>query len=203
MISVLIADDHVMFRQGLINLLNTSEGIEIVAECGDGKKALELIRSLKPDIAVLDITMPLLDGISITQTIRTLGLLTKVIMLTMHDDFLVYSRAINAGAHGFILKDDAYEELFDALRTVAAGGTAVSPAMRDTEIEPEPRTPDLTAREKQILGLIAHGCTNRMIAEHLCISIKTVNNHRANLMGKLSLHSTAELVRYSLLMGGR
>ena len=124
MIRVLIADDHVMFRQGLLNLLNTSEGIEIVAECGDGKKALELIRSLEPDIAILDITMPLLDGISITQTIKTMRLSTRVIMLTMHDDFLVYSRAINAGASGFILKDDAYEELFDALHTVAAGGTA-------------------------------------------------------------------------------
>jgi DNA-binding NarL/FixJ family response regulator len=201
MIRVLIADDHVMFRQGLINLLNTTEDIEIVAECGDGKSALELIRSLEPDIAVLDIAMPILDGISLVQSIIALRLATRTIILTMHDDSLVYSRAINAGACGFILKDDAYEELLDALRTVAAGGTAISPTMQHAGIEPEPSTPELTEREKQILGLIARGCTNRMIAEHLGISIKTVNNHRTNLMGKLNLHSTAELVRYSILMG--
>ncbi|NVN90832.1 MAG: response regulator transcription factor [Desulfuromonadales bacterium] len=202
MIRVLIADDHVMFRQGLINLLNTSEGIQIVAECGDGGNALAMIRDLEPDIAVLDIAMPVLDGISIVQSIVALRLATRAIILTMHDDSLVYSRAINSGARGFILKDDAYEELLDALRTVAAGGTAVSPTMQHAGIEIEPQTPDLTEREKQILGLIASGCTNRMIAGHLGISIKTVNNHRTNLMGKLNLHSTAELVRYSLLMGG-
>ena len=201
MIRVLIADDHVMFRQGLINLLNTTEDIEIVAECGDGKSALELIRSLEPDIAVLDIAMPILDGISLVQSIIALRLATRTIILTMHDDSLVYSRAINAGACGFILKDDAYEELLDALRTVAAGGKAISPTMQQAGIEPEPSTPELTEREKQILGLIARGCTNRMIAEYLGISVKTVNNHRTNLMGKLNLHSTAELVRYSILMG--
>lgn len=202
MIRVLIADDHVMFRQGLINLLNTAEDIRIAAECGDGATALELIRSLEPDIAVLDITMPQLDGISISRAMGNLGLATKAIILTMHDDPLMYSRAINAGARGFILKDDAYEELLDALRTVAAGGTAISRAIRHAAIEPEPPAAELTEREKQILGLIAHGCTNRMIAQHLDISIKTVNNHRSNLMGKLNLHSTAELVRYCLLTGG-
>jgi len=201
MIRTLIADDHIMFRQGLITLLNTAEDIDIVAECGDGRKALELIRSLEPDIAVLDISMPLMDGISIAQSIRTMGIATHVIMLTMHDDVLVYTRAVSAGASGYILKDDAYEELLNALRTVAAGGSAISPSMRNVSLEPDLRTPDLTEREKQILRLIAHGCTNRMIAEHLGISIKTVNNHRANLMGKLNLHSTAELVRYCLRMG--
>jgi len=201
MIRTLIADDHIMFRQGLITLLNTAEDIDIVAECGDGRKALELIRSLEPDIAVLDISMPLMDGISIAQSIRTMGIATHVIMLTMHDDPLVYTRAVSAGASGYILKDDAYEELLNALRIVAAGGAAISPSMRNVSLEPDLRTPDLTEREKQILRLIAHGCTNRMIAEHLGISIKTVNNHRANLMGKLNLHSTAELVRYCLRVG--
>lgn len=202
MIRVLIADDHVMFRQGLINLLTTAADIHIAAECGDGATALELIRSLEPDIAVLDITMPKLDGISITRAMGNLGLATRGIILTMHDDPLMYSRAVNAGARGFILKDDAYEELLDALRTVASGGTAISRSMRHAATEPEPPAAELTEREKQILGLIAHGCTNRMIADHLGISIKTVNNHRSNLMGKLNLHSTAELVRYSLLTGG-
>ncbi len=202
MIRVLIADDHVMFRQGLINLLTTAEDIHIAAECGDGATALELIRSLEPDIAVLDITMPKLDGISITRAMGNLGLATRAIILTMHDDPLMYGRAVSAGAHGFILKDDAYEELLSALRTVAAGGTAISRAIQHAAIEPEPPVAELTEREREILGLIAHGCTNRMIAQHLGISIKTVNNHRTNLMGKLNLHSTTELVRYSLLTGG-
>lgn len=202
MIRVLIADDHVMFRQGLLNLLKTTEDIEIVAECGDGKMALELISALEPDIAILDVSMPVMDGISIAQSIRHMKLSTRVIMLTMHDDSLVFSRAFNAGARGFILKDDAYEELLGALRTVAAGGAAISPTMRHAGIVAEPCTPDLTERENQILTLIARGCTNRMIAGHLGISIKTVNNHRTNLMGKLNLLSTAELVRYCLRMGG-
>lgn len=202
MIRVLIADDHVMFRQGLVNFLRMAEDVEIVAECGDGDTALKQIRSLAPDIAVLDITMPIMDGISVVQAIALQCLPTRAIMLTMHDDSSVYSRAINAGAKGFILKDDAYEELLDAVRTVRHGGTAISPTMQHAGIELEPVVPSLTEREKQTLDLIAHGCTNRMIAEHLGISIKTVNNHRTNLMSKLNLHSTAELVRYSLQMGG-
>lgn len=203
MIRILIADDHVMFCQGLVNFLGTAADIEIVAECGDGSRALELIRSLLPDIALVDITMPVLDGISVVKAITALRLTTRAIMLTMHDDSLVYSQAINSGARGFILKDDAYEELLDAVRTVARGGTAISPTMRHTGINIEPATCNLTDREKQILNMIAHGSTNRMIATSLGISIKTVNNHRTNLMSKLDLHSTAELVRYYLQMGGQ
>lgn len=191
-----------MFRQGLVTFLRAAEHIEIVAECGDGATALDLVRSLAPDIAVLDITMPVLDGISVVQAMAALRVPTQAIMLTMHDDSLMYSRAINAGARGFILKDDAYEELLDAVHAVVRGETAVSSTMRQAGIELEPATPNLTDRQKQILDLIAHGCTNRMIAEHFDLSIKTVNNHRTNLMSKLGLHSTAELVRYSLRMGG-
>ncbi|MEI6206471.1 MAG: response regulator transcription factor [Desulfuromonadales bacterium] len=202
MIRILIADDHAMFRQGLVNFLHTAKDIEIVGECGDGNKALELIRCLSPDIAVLDITMPGLDGISVLQSISALRLSTRAIILTMHDDSTVYSRAINAGARGFILKDDAYEELLVALHVVAQGGISISPTMRHAGIKLEPVKPDLTIREKEILDMIAHGCTNRMIAGYLGISVKTVNNHRTNLMGKLDLHSTAELVRYSLRSGG-
>jgi DNA-binding NarL/FixJ family response regulator len=193
MIRIIIADDHILIRQGLKKLLKEAEDIEVVAECGDGAAALELIRKHAPDIAVLDVTMPKLDGISVAWQVAREMPSTKVVILTMHVDPEVHERAAAASVYGYVHKDDAFEELLDTIRVVycmesiAPGPHSVT-ARKDLP----------THREAQVLRLIANGCTNRMIANDLGISIKTVDTHRTNLMNKLNLHSTAELVRHAL-----
>lgn len=196
MIRVLLADDHALLRQGLTRLLREAGDIEVVAECGDGVAALELIRSHSPDVAVLDVTMPRLDGISVARQVALEMPSTRVIILTMHNDRDVFERAAEAKVYGYVLKGDAFEELLDTIRVVYRM-TPITSAPRSRSA----RKTSLTNREKQVLQLIASGCTNRIIAADLGISIKTVDNHRTNLMNKLGLHSTAELVRYALKSG--
>ncbi len=193
MIRIIIADDHILIRQGLKKLLKEAEDIEVVAECGDGEAALDLIRKHAPDIAVLDVTMPKLDGISAAWQVAREMPSTKVVILTMHVDPEVRERAAAASVYGYVHKDDAFEELLDTIRVVycmesIAPGPHSAAARKDLP----------THREAQVLRLIADGCTNRMIADDLGISIKTVDTHRTNLMNKLNLHSTAELVRHAL-----
>lgn len=196
MIRILIADDHVMFRQGLVRLLETADDIEIVDECSDGGEALKEIRLRRPDVALLDVSMPVVDGISVASLVARDRLQTRLIILTMHDDPSVYERAKKAGVQGFVIKDEAFEKLLEVVRVVAAGCSVIE-GRTGSEV---PKTA-LTERELQVLTLISHGCTNRMIALELGISIKTVDSHRTNLMNKLDLHSTAELVRYALKAG--
>ena len=201
MIRIIIADDHVMFRQGLLNLLASAPDIAVIAECGRGDQALALIREYAPDVAVLDISMPGLDGIALTRTLRGEGTGTRTVILTMHDDPQFRSSAKEAGAAGYLLKDRAFEELLTTIR-VAAGGEATAPeGGREADGQGPGRHTVLTERENQVLNMIACGCTNRMIAADLGISIKTVESHRMNLMNKLERHSTAELVRYAVKVG--
>ncbi len=202
MITIIIADDHVMFRQGLLNLLRSAADIQVLAECGNGCQALELIREHAPDVAVLDISMPGMDGIAVIQTLRAEERSTEAIVLTMHDDPYFRTRALEAGARGYMLKDKAFDELLSAIRA-AAGAEQDATRPRDDGFAfcAGSGHTVLTERETQILNMIACGCTNRMIAADLGISVKTVESHRSNLMNKLERHSTAELVRYAVKVG--
>jgi DNA-binding NarL/FixJ family response regulator len=198
LISVLIADDHPMVRHGLRALLSTDPEIRIVGEAADGPTAVRLIRELEPDVALVDVTMPGMSGVDVTAAVSAMR--TAVVILSMHGDPTVVTEALAAGARGYVLKEAEGEELLVAVRDVAAGeqcvlGSGVTVPKPDGEPEP------LTDREREIVGLIASGLTNRAIATRLEISVRTVEAHRANVMRKLQLHSPAELTLYAVRRG--
>ncbi len=197
MIRVLIADDHQMFRQGLAGLIAASPDLELVAGCADGAEALRLIRSHRPDVALLDISMPGIDGISLAACLQREGLATATVVLTGHDDPVVCEQAKSAGVRGFLRKGEAFENLVAVIRQVASDQRA---GKQRVVTRPPERQP-LTDREREVLGHIARGMSNRLIAATLGVSVKTVDSHRCNLMNKLDLHSTAELVRHALALG--
>jgi DNA-binding NarL/FixJ family response regulator len=199
MIRIIIADDHALILQGLRALLQTADDIELLAECCNGSDALEMIRHHSPDVAVLDISMPGIDGITLASQLAVEQPRTAVVILSTHDDPVLYEQAGNVGVYGYVLKNTAFEVLLDTIRLVASGKNLMAPR---SSYPPDPaRSFVLTDREREVLGLIANGLTNRMIAENLKISINTVDRHRSNLMTKLGLHSTAELVRYAIKTG--
>lgn len=202
MINIIIADDHTMFRQGLVNLLHSVQHITILAECNNGTEALQQILNLKPDVAVLDISMPGMTGTEIVQQLAAEKNATRILLLTMHDDPDMCDRTFAVGASGFVLKGDAFDELVNAIQEVAAGNRAISHSLRQfysdsSALRPAP----LSKREIQILTMIANGCTNRVIASELNISIKTVESHRENIIGKLDVHSAVEMTRYAIKVG--
>ena len=204
MIKVVIADNHVIFRQGLLKLLQAAQDITVAGEAGNGPETLELIAKEKPDLAILDISMPGLDGFEIYEKMKSNGIETKVIFLTVHNDTLTAKKAIQANTSGYVLKDNAFEDLLYAIRAVASGGKFISPSISDKILnfsEKESKNHILTGRESEILRLIASGLTNRQIANKLFISIKTVETHRTNIMQKLDVHTTADLVRYAIKTG--
>lgn len=198
LITLVVADDHLIFRQGLRTLIQMAPDCEIVAECGRGDEALQLIRQHRPRVVVMDITMPGLDGISAVSTLRREGDLTPVVILSTHDDPLMLERARLSGANAYVNKEFAFEELLQTLRKVADGRSmlvaAAGAAAPGAGLS-------LTDRELEVLRLIACGMSNRLIGESLGISNKTVDNHRSNLMSKLRMHTTAELVRYAVKVG--
>jgi DNA-binding NarL/FixJ family response regulator len=205
MIRVIVADDHVIFRQGLLKLLQSSKDIEVAGEAGTGPETMDLVTSVKPDMAILDISMPGFDGFEILQRIQSQGINTKVIFLTMYKDTLMARKALQSGASGYILKDNAFADLLYAISTVSAGGTFISPSVSrsfvnasDTE---DKEAQFLTLRESEVLKLIASGLTNKQIADKLFISIKTVETHRKNIMQKLDVHTIADLVKYTIKTG--
>jgi DNA-binding NarL/FixJ family response regulator len=205
MIRVIVADDHIIFRQGLLKLLQSAEGITVVGETGEGKEALAMVVKVSPDIAVLDISMPGLSGIEIAQELQIRGSGAKVICLTMHNDVLTAKKALTSGVSGYILKDDAFEDLLYAIKAVSTGGKFISPSISDKILHSSPlkvvEKNILTEREREILKLIASGLTNRKIADKLSISVKTVETHRARILQKLDFHTTAELVKYAIKTG--
>lgn len=201
MIKVVIADDHIIFRQGLLRLLKSSEDIDVVGESGDGRDALNQIMNEEPDLAILDIAMPGLSGLEIVEEIQKRGLKTKAIFLTMHNDPLTAKKAMLSSASGFIPKDNAFEDLLYAIRAVASGGKFISPSISDKLLNLKAvkiKNDVLTVRECEILRLIASGLSNKKIADRLAISVKTVDTHRTNIMQKLDIHATADLVRYAI-----
>jgi len=205
MIRVIVADDHVIFRQGLLILLQSSENINVAGESGAGPETIHLIAQEKPDIAILDISMPGFDGFETLERIQSMDIGTKVIFLTMHKDSLIAKRALQSGASGYVLKDNAFEDLLYAITTVSSGGKFISPSVLGSVInaplQEDKSSRVLTIREREVLKLIASGLKNKQIAQELFISIKTVETHRANIMQKLDIHTTASLVQYAISIG--
>lgn len=203
MIRLVLADDHTIFRQGLARLLQSGKKIKLLAEAGDGGQAWQLIQELKPDVALLDISMPGMSGIEVTKKIFEEGLATRVVLLTMHDDPALAAEAKQVGAQGYVLKDNTFEELLQAVEIVAAGGEFMSQPVSEklTEFTLQGGQPILSPRERQVLQGIASGQTNKEIARDLKISPKTVETHRSRLMEKLNRRTSADLVRYAVKTG--
>ncbi len=206
-IKVLLADDHTILRDGIRALLEEELDMEVVAEAEDGRTAVDLARKYQPDVILMDIAMPLLNGLEATRQIRQEAPDTKVLVLTMYEDEEYIRQFLAAGALGYVLKYAAASELLGAIRAVHRGEAVLSPAitrlvieeyLRWADIQPEDIPNGLTAREREVLQLIAEGYTNKQIAEILTISVKTVQAHRANLMRKLDLHDRAELIKYAI-----
>ena len=208
---VLLADDHGIVRRGMRALLDSEPDIEVAAEAADGREALSLALDVKPDVAVIDIAMPLLNGIDVTaQAVRQLPKL-KTIILSMHADETYVLRALMAGAKGYLLKEATEEDLVPAIRAVAAGKSYFSPAISKILLEDYVRNLQqrgledsynlLTEREREVLQLLAEGRTNKEVATLLDIGLSTVESHRANFMQKLNLHNTAEIVLYAVRKG--
>ena len=206
-IRIVLADDHTILRNGIRAILDDEPGMEIVGEADDGRTAVNVACQLKPDIVIMDIAMPLLNGLEATRQIRRTCPGVKVIILTMHDNEEYVIQMLEAGAMGYILKDAAARELIQAIRTVNRGEAVLSPAITRIVIEdylrwggirPTNGNEELSPREREILQLIAEGYTSKQIAEILVISVKTVQAHRTSLMQKLNLHNRGELIKYAI-----
>ena len=208
---VLIAEDHTILREGLQMLLTTHGGFEVVGEAGDGLEAVRYAENLKPDLMLMDLSMPRMNGIGAIQEIKKRCPSIKIVVLTVHKTEEYIMTALKAGADGYVLKDATRAELILAIECVLTGKSYLSPDVSNTVIEGyldskkegQPQTPwdTLTQREKEILKMIAEGYKNRSIAEYLCISAKTVEKHRANLMKKLNLHNASALTAFAMEKG--
>jgi len=210
-IRILLADDHSVMRTGLRLVLERQDDFEVVAEASDGRQAVSMAQQHQPEVAVLDITMPNLNGIEAARQITASQPQTCVIMLSMHSDEAYVLRALKAGARGYLLKESAEGELIDAVRAVSQGKAFFSPAvsrvlvedyvrqLQDREIEDSYEL--LTTREREVLQLIAEGKSNKDIAAMLNLSLYTVETHRGNLMEKLNLHTVPELILYAVRKG--
>jgi DNA-binding NarL/FixJ family response regulator len=203
LISVVIADDHKMVRQGLRAFLTTTTDIEVVGEASDGPAALLAVSRYAPEIALIDVSMPGMSGVEVTQAITINHPDTAVLVLSMHDDTTVVAEALQAGARGYVLKESDGEDLLRAIRCIAAGGNRVfgpgipDPATIASDEDPEP----LTLREREVVALVASGMTSKEIAQILGIGIRTIETHRANIMRKLHLRTVAELALYAVHRG--
>ena len=205
-IRVLLADDHRILREGIRALIDDQEDMQVVGEAEDGLETVKKVAKLQPDVVVMDIAMPLLNGLEATRQIRRDFPQVKVLILTMHDNEEYIRQVLAAGALGYVLKDAAARDLLGAIRTVNQGEAVLSPAitrlviedyLRWGDIRPEDTTDGLTAREREVLQLIAEGYTNKEIADIMSLSVKTVQSHRTNLMNKLDLHDRGELIKYA------
>jgi DNA-binding NarL/FixJ family response regulator len=204
-INVLIADDHGVLRAGLRVLLDREPDMQVVGEAADGDETLQLCGTLRPDVVLMDVSMPGDSGVEATRKLKASWPDTHVLILTVHEDSSLLHEAIRAGASGYIVKRAVESELVDAVRAVARGETYLHPTMTRAVLvqaqivaDSSDKPPEeLTPREEQVLRLIARGFTNPQIADLLTLSVRTVEGYRANLMAKLDLHSRVELVRYA------
>jgi len=211
MIRILIADDHGIVRTGLKLLLDRIPDIEVIGEASDGREAVRLAKSLEPNIVIMDIGMPLLNGLDAAAQIIRENERIRVIILSMHTDESYIVRALDAGARGYLLKDNADEDIERAIRSVATGRPFFSPSIAQTLLEDylslmrERKVQDsyelLTEREREVLQLLAEGKSNKEAATVLNLSPHTIETHRTNLMQKLGLHNTAEIVLYAVRKG--
>jgi two-component system response regulator NreC len=205
-IRILLADDHVLVRQGFKLILSEQPDMEITGEAANGREAVEQAEKLQPDIVVMDVTMPELNGIEATRRITTAAPRARVLALSMHKDAVYVREILRAGARGYLLKDSADADLIAAVRAVAKGEAYLSPAISDAVLTDYRRHVTdpldlLTTREREVLQMIAEGKTNKEIATTLTLSVYTVEAHRGRVMEKLNLHSTGELVRFALRSG--
>lgn len=203
-ITVIVADDHAIFRQGLASLLQAEADIALLAQAVDGAEAWGLIESLRPDVAILDLSMPQLTGIEVARRVEAACLDTRVVLLTMHEDPSAVLQAQEAGVAGFVLKDNSFEELVQAVHAIAAGGTFVTPSIR-AKLRALQRNGRpvvaLSPREREVIRLIALGNSSKETARILGVSPRTVDTYRNRLMEKLGLHSLADVVRYAVQAG--
>jgi two-component system response regulator NreC len=208
---IVIAEDHTILREGLRSLLSSHEEFEIVAEAGDGIEAVALATKLKPDLVLMDLSMPRMNGMEAIREITRRIPETKILALTVHKAEEYFLAALDAGAAGYLLKDATHDELVAAIRTILAGKPFLSPYISrqvlDGYLEGKKRGikttawDTLTQREREVLKLIAEGQRNKDVADILCISVKTVEKHRANLMQKLDLHSVSAMTAYAIRKG--
>ena len=210
--SVLLVDDHTVVRQGFRSLLSAEPDIEVVGEAENGRQAVQLTRQLSPDLVVMDIAMPQLNGLEATRQIVGAGLPAKVLMLSSYADDEYVQQAAEAGASGYLLKQSAADDLIEAVRQIAQGNAFFSPSVlkrllefyRESRLKGRPssqRSGQLTSREQEVLQLVAEGQLNKQIAAALSISVKTVEKHRQQLMNKLNIHDIAGLTRYAMAQG--
>jgi DNA-binding NarL/FixJ family response regulator len=209
-IRVLIADDQALFRRGLYVVLGTEEHIEVVAEAENGEEAIAKVEELAPDVVLMDVRMPRVNGIDAARQIRDISPSTKILMLTVSDEEDDLYEAIKAGANGYLLKEISVEEVAEAIRAVVQGQSLISPSMasklinefnslaKKAEERQQYPAPTLTSRELEVLKLVAKGMSNREIADDLFISENTVKNHVRNILEKLHLHSRMEAVIYAV-----
>lgn len=210
-IRVLLADDHTLFREGVKLLLENTEEVEVIGQAADGNEAVEKARLLQPDVVIMDITMPHLNGLEATRLIRKEMPDVQVLILTMHGSDDYFFQTLQAGANGFVLKEAAGIDLQVAVKAVHQGGVFIYPSIakglvrdfleRAISGEEQASYADLTSREKEILGLVGDGLTNQEIAERFSLTVNTVQTHRSHIMDKLNLHSRAELMKYAIRMG--
>ncbi len=207
-IKVFLADDHKMFRDGLKAQLDNVEEMVVVGEASDGREAIKLLEELKPDVAVLDVAMPMLNGIEATRNVLKVVPDLKIVMLSMLADQMYVVEALKAGASGYLLKEESFDQLLEAINIVLSGKVFLSKSIEEVMMEDlvrqirngdmEKNTDPLTDREREVLQLIAEGKTSREAAEILSVSVSTVDTHRKKIMDKLSIHNTAGLVKYAI-----
>ncbi|RLB17171.1 MAG: DNA-binding response regulator [Deltaproteobacteria bacterium] len=209
-IRIVIADDHRIIREGLCSLLNGEADLEVVGQAENGREAVRLARDLSPEVVLLDVSMPDLNGVEATGQIVTECPRVKVIALSMHKDEHFVAGMLLAGASGYLLKDCCFDELAGAVRSVVGGGLYLSPGITHVVVKhyidhlmerEEVLRPPLSSREKEVLQLVAEGKTSKEIAVTLCISEKTVETHRRHIMEKLGLNSVADLTKYAIRTG--
>ena len=209
-IRILLVDDHTIIRQGLRSLLEKQPGMEVVGEAENGQNAVKLVQELLPDVMIMDVAMPDLNGVEATRQIVAIAPSVKVVALSMHSDRRFVVAMLKAGASGYLLKDCAFEELAHVIRAVRANRTYISPKIADVMIKDYVRLfPDtklsvfslLSSRERQVLQLLSEGKTTKQISTDLNVSVKTVETYRQHIMDKLDIHSIAELTKYAIREG--
>ena len=208
MIRVMVADDHTLVRQSLVSVLAASGVCEVVGEAADGLEAVALARRLRPDVAIVDLSMPGLSGIEVVRRLHAELPATRTLVLTMHEEDEYVLHVVRAGASGYLLKDSAIDELIHAVRQVHAGrrhfGADAARVLAEAVLQPNESADPygrLTAREREIFHLVVEGATSKEVARRLDISVKTAENHRASILDKLGARNTAELVRYAVRKG--
>lgn len=202
---ILLADDHAIFRQGLKGLLERG-GFDVIAEADDGREAVRLTQELGPDVAILDLAMPRLNGLDAAKEISQVSPRTRTILLTMHSEEPYIARALQVGIRGYVLKTQSAADLVGAIQEVVRGGTYLSPGVSEAIAQAylarnEVFSNHLTSRQRQVLQLVAEGKTTKEVAQLLGISAKTADSHRARIMTKLGIHDTSGLVRYAIRKG--